>query len=72
MSKKIIAVNAGPRKGYNTDTLINEAIKGAESKGAEVVKFDLFRLEQYTGCISCFGCNTILKQKALKDTKSVV
>ena len=27
MSKKIIAVNAGPRKGFNTDTLINEAIK---------------------------------------------
>ena len=34
MSKKIIAVNAGPRKGFNTDTLINEAIKGAESQGA--------------------------------------
>ncbi len=56
MSKKIIAVNAGPRKGWNTDTLINEAIKGAESAGAEVSKFDLFRLERYTGCISCFGC----------------
>ena len=27
MSKKIIAVNAGPRKGWNTDTLINEAVK---------------------------------------------
>ena len=25
MSKKIIAVNAGPRKGWNTDTLIMEA-----------------------------------------------
>lgn len=24
--------------------------------GAEVEKFDLFRLEKYTGCISCFGC----------------
>ena len=56
MTKKIIAVNAGPRKGWNTDTLINEAIKGAESRGAEVVKFDLFRLERYTGCISCFAC----------------
>ena len=56
MSKKIIAVNAGPRKGWNTDTLINEAVKGAESAGAEVEKFDLFRLEKYTGCISCFGC----------------
>ena len=56
MSKKIIVVNAGPRKGYNTDALITEAAKGAESAGAEVKRFDLFRLEKYTGCISCFGC----------------
>ena len=56
MNKKIIAVNAGPRKGWNTDTLITEAAKGAESAGSTVEKFDLFRLERYTGCISCFGC----------------
>ena len=56
MGKRIIAVNAGPRKGWNTDTLIMEAARGAESAGAEVQKFDLFRLEKYTGCISCFGC----------------
>ena len=56
MAKKIVAVNAGPRKGWNTDTLIDEAIKGAESAGAEVQKFDLFWLEKYTGCVSCFGC----------------
>ena len=56
MSKKIIAVNAGPRKGWNTDTLISEAAKGAESVGAVVEKFDLYRMEKYTGCISCFGC----------------
>lgn len=56
MAKKIVAVNAGPRKGWNTDTLIDEAIKGAESQGATVQKFDLFRLEKYTGCVSCFGC----------------
>ncbi|MCM1232364.1 MAG: flavodoxin family protein [Ruminococcus flavefaciens] len=56
MDKKIIAVNAGPRKGWNTDTLISEAVKGAESAGATVERFDLFQLEKYTGCISCFGC----------------
>ena len=56
MGKKIIAVNAGPRKGWNTDTLISEAAKGAESVGAVVEKFDLYRMEKYTGCISCFGC----------------
>ena len=56
MSKKIIAVNAGPRRGWNTDSLVTEAAKGAESAGAVVEKFDLFRLERYTGCVSCFGC----------------
>ncbi len=56
MGKKIVVVNAGPRMGWNTETLISEAAKGAESAGAEIVRFDLFRLEKYTGCISCFGC----------------
>jgi len=56
MAKRIVVVNAGPRKGWNTDTLLSEAAKGAEAAGAEVVRFDLFRLEKYTGCISCFGC----------------
>ncbi len=56
MGKKIVVVNAGPRKGWNTDTLLTEAAKGAESAGAEIERFDLFRLEKYAGCISCFGC----------------
>ena len=56
MAKKIVAVNAGPRMGWNTETLISEASKGAESVGAEVERFNLFKLEKYTGCISCFGC----------------
>lgn len=56
MGKKIVAVNAGPRKGWNTDTLISEAAKGAQMSGAEIIRFDLFKLEKYTGCISCFGC----------------
>ncbi|MBR3295235.1 MAG: flavodoxin family protein [Clostridia bacterium] len=56
MVRKIVVVKAGPRKGWNTDTLLDEAAKGAEKAGAEVVTFDLFRLERFTGCISCFGC----------------
>ena len=56
MGKRIVVVNAGPRKGWNTDTLITEAAKGAEDAGASIERFDLFRLEKYTGCVSCFGC----------------
>ncbi len=56
MAKKIVVVNAGPRLGWNTDTLITQAAKGAEASGALIERFDLYRLEKYTGCISCFGC----------------
>ena len=41
MGKKLIVVNAGPRKGWNTDTLLMEAAKGAESTGAVIERFDL-------------------------------
>ncbi|WP_026527718.1 NAD(P)H-dependent oxidoreductase [Butyrivibrio sp. VCD2006] len=50
MAKKIVVVNAGPRAGFNTDTLLKEAAKGCEEAGAEVVRYDLFKLERYTGC----------------------
>lgn len=54
--KKIIAINAGPRTGWNTDQLVKAAGKGAEAAGAEVEYIDLFKLDKYTGCVSCFGC----------------
>ncbi len=57
--KKIVAVNASPRKGWNTDILVTEAAKGAQACGAATEKFDLYRLEKFTGCISCFGCKRI-------------
>lgn len=54
--KKIVAINASPRSFCNTGTLIREAARGAGSCGAEVKIFDLYRLEKFSGCISCFGC----------------
>lgn len=53
---KIVVVNAGPRKGWNTDTLLTKAAEGATEAGAEIVRFDLYGLDRFTGCISCFGC----------------
>ncbi len=32
---KVLAINGGPRKGWNTDTLLNKALEGAASVGAE-------------------------------------
>ena len=54
--KKIIAVNASPRTGWNTSLLVNEAAKGAASAGAEIEVIDLYKLDKFSGCISCFGC----------------
>ncbi|MCH5186335.1 MAG: flavodoxin family protein [Oscillospiraceae bacterium] len=54
--KKIVVINASPRTDRNTGKLVREVGKGAESEGAEVKVFDLYRLEKFTGCVSCFGC----------------
>ena len=62
MGKKIVIVNAGPRRGWNTDTLLNEAARGAAESGAEVRRFDLYSLDRFTGCVSCFGCKKMANE----------
>lgn len=53
--KKVIAINGSPRKKWNTSTLLNKALEGAASQGAETELIHLYDL-QYKGCISCFAC----------------
>lgn len=53
---KIVAINASPRRKWNTATLVGEAAEGAKSEGAEIVTFNLYDLGVYSGCVSCFGC----------------
>ncbi len=55
---KAIAVNGSPRKKGNTATLLEHALNGAESKGADVEMVNLYGLS-YKGCISCFECKKI-------------
>ena len=54
--KKIVAINCSPRATWNTAALVREAARGAEAMGAEVQIIDLYQLEKFTGCVSCFGC----------------
>jgi len=54
--KTIVAINASPRTGWNTETLVRAAAKGAEAEGAQTEIFDLYRKQPFTGCVSCFGC----------------
>ena len=52
---KVLAVNGGPRKTWNTATLLEKALEGAASQGAETELVHLYDL-RYTGCVSCFAC----------------
>ena len=54
--KRIVAINASPRAGWNTSALVNKAADGAKAEGADIELFDLYKLDRFTGCISCFGC----------------
>jgi len=59
---KVIAINGGPRKGWNTAMLLEKALEGAKSHGAQTELIHLYDLN-YKGCVSCFACKT-------KDGKS--
>ncbi len=52
---KVIAFNGSPRKKWNTATLLEKALEGARSQGAETELIHLYDLN-YKGCISCFAC----------------
>lgn len=51
----VIAVNGSPRKKWNTATLLQKALDGAASVGAQTEMIHLYDLK-YRGCISCFAC----------------
>jgi len=51
----VIAINGSPRKKWNTATLLEHALEGAKSQGAETELVHLYDLD-YKGCTSCFAC----------------
>lgn len=51
----VIAVNGSPRKKWNTATLLQNALDGAASVGAQTEMVHLYDLK-YRGCTSCFAC----------------
>ena len=73
---KVIAFNGSPRKkNWNTVSLLKHFLKGAESVGANTKLIHLYDLN-YSGCISCFACKRIDREKdgvcVLKDELSSV
>lgn len=52
---KVIAINGSPRKTWNTATLLQHALEGAASQGAETKLYHLIDCD-FKGCRSCFAC----------------
>ncbi|MDR3332338.1 MAG: flavodoxin family protein [Synergistaceae bacterium] len=63
--KKIIAINGGPRKNWNTVNLLQKTLDGASSTGALTEMIHLYDLD-YKGCSSCFSCK---KAETYRDGK---
>ena len=53
---KVIAINASPRKNFSTAKLLESALEGAASAGAETKLVHLIDLD-FKGCTSCFACH---------------
>ncbi|MFZ4437287.1 MAG: flavodoxin family protein [Syntrophales bacterium] len=53
---KVLGLFGSPRKGGNTDLLLDEALKGAAAEGATVEKIHLSdcRITPCRGCLGCF------------------
>ncbi|MFO7459549.1 MAG: flavodoxin family protein [Desulfatiglandales bacterium] len=53
---KVLGIYGSPRKGGNTDQLLDKALEGARAAGAEVNTVYVRDL-QMCGCIECGGCD---------------
>ena len=52
---KVLGILGSPRKGGNTDLLLEEALRGAESEGARVERLRVMDFK-ITPCVECLTC----------------
>ena len=66
--KKIVIIDGGPRKTFNTAALLKKVAEGASSVGEEieVKSYRLYGID-YKGCMSCMACK--VKGKAANVCK---
>ena len=54
----VIAVNGSPRKGWNTHKMLQSALDGSTSQGAETKLIHLYDVN-FKVCKSCLACKRI-------------
>ena len=53
---KVLGIYGSPRKGGNSDQLLDKALEGARSTGAEIATVYARKLKM-SGCLECGGCD---------------
>lgn len=70
MAIKVLGIYGSPRKGGNSDQLLDKALEGARSAGAET-KAIYARDLKMCGCLECGGCDKTGKCVVQDDMQSV-
>ncbi|MGD2124803.1 MAG: flavodoxin family protein [Desulfobacteraceae bacterium] len=67
---KVLGIYGSPREGGNSDQLLDKALEGAQSAGAEIMRVYVRDLKM-CGCIECGGCDETGKCVVEDDMQSV-
>jgi multimeric flavodoxin WrbA len=67
---KVLGIFGSPRRGGNTEILLEEALKGAEKEGAEVERLHLTDFA-ITPCKECHGCDKTGNCVILDDMQKI-
>ena len=67
---KVLGIFGSPRRGGNTDTLLEETLKGTEKEGAEVERLHLTEFT-ITPCKECHGCDQTGECVILDDMQKI-
>ena len=67
---KVLGIYGSPRKGGNSDQLLDKALEGARSAGAETTSIYARELKM-SGCLECGGCDKTGKCVVEDDMQSV-
>ena len=70
MKKTVLGIYGSPRKGGNSDQLLDKALEGAGAAGAETRTLSARDLA-ISGCLGCGGCNKTGKCVVKDDMQSV-
>ena len=67
---KVLGIFGSPRRGGNTELLLEEALKGAEKEGAKVERISLSDFT-ITPCKECHGCDNTGNCVILDDMEKI-